>query len=230
MPKLDNPGKALMACMKQEFGALNFVETGTHLGKTTLWASARFDRVYTIEGSREFYERTSQKLAQVKNIEFFLGSSREQLGAIVAKLDAPAVFWLDAHWMGDSATYDQDECPVLGEIEIINSSQLDHFIFIDDARLFLSPPPKPLSIEGWPAIAAVFQALERRDRYVVVFDDAIVAVPRRAEEFTAGYCQRMNTLALQRNQDEKNRRLYRTVKRSKRILYLIWARLKALLP
>jgi hypothetical protein len=226
---LNNPQKALMLLLKQEFGVKYFVETGTHHGKTTLWASQRFERIYTVEGSQVFYEQTSRKLAHLSNIKFSLGSSREKLPSIVAELDAPAIFWLDAHWMGDSSTYDKDECPILEEIDVINSSSFDHFIFIDDARLFLSPPPEPLSIDGWPTIATILEKLKRRERYIVVFHDTIIAVPRLAGRFTADYCQRINTIALLKDKKEKNRLVIRTEKRLKRILYLCLARIKALL-
>ena len=76
-----------------------------------------------------------------------------------------------------------DECPVLEEIEAINSSPVSHFVLVDDARLFLAPPPIPHRPEQWPDIMTIcaYMAKHSSNRYVVVHEDVIVGVPNDAK-------------------------------------------------
>jgi hypothetical protein len=86
------------------------VETGTFKGTTTLRLAERFDRVYTVEIDERLYKMAANKFASKKkdNIVALLGDSREVLGTLVPELCADGkadkvVFWLDAHWAGDSS-------------------------------------------------------------------------------------------------------------------------------
>jgi len=83
---------------------------------------------------------------------------------------------------------------VLDEIDIINQFRNDSFIFIDDARLFLSPPPQPHRADQWPDITAVLSALNAGEsRYIVVIEDVIIAVPEFAKPHMIRSCQEINT-------------------------------------
>lgn len=172
----------------------HFVETGTYRGRTAAWAAEHFPSVMTIEFSRELYEAARARYRDVKQIDFRFGDSRRELERIVDELDAPALFWLDAHWSGGATYGAEDQCPLLEEIGIINRSNHESYILIDDARLFLSPPQPPHRIEQWPDIAAVIDGLRANGRsmYIVVIDDVIVAVPEAAKGLVASYCQEVN--------------------------------------
>jgi hypothetical protein len=125
-----------------------------------------------------------------------LGNSKEQLAAIVPTLKEPCIFWLDAHWSGGITYGESEECPLLEELQIINDSECDHFILIDDARLFLCPPPNPHRIEQWPTIDAVTSLLNSgRSRYTVIVEDVIVSVPEGAKLLVAQYSQEVSTKA-----------------------------------
>jgi hypothetical protein len=39
--------------LKERYGLVNFIETGTYHGSTAVWAASYFDNVITIEYSRE---------------------------------------------------------------------------------------------------------------------------------------------------------------------------------
>jgi hypothetical protein len=190
-----SPPKELFEEIRKAYGIQTFVETGTYLGGTTFWASQLYRTVYTVEFAREIFESTSQKYASVRNINFLFGHSKDKLAQIVAELHEPAIFWLDAHWSGENTYGIGDECPLLEEIAIINSSPCEHFLFIDDARMFLSPPPAPCVYQQWPDITSIVLASRRqnRDPYIVAVADVLVAVPRAAKELVAAYCQRVNT-------------------------------------
>jgi hypothetical protein len=138
--------------LKEVYNIPIFVETGTYYGETAYWASKVFEKVITIEYSSKIYKTVTEKYGGIKNIEFMFGDSRSMLVDIADKLDTSAIFWLDAHWSGGATYGEIDQCPLIKEIEIINNTGGEHFIFIDDARGFLSPPPLPNSIDIGPNI------------------------------------------------------------------------------
>lgn len=191
------PPHTLVLELARRCDVRHFIECGTFLGNTALWAAGHFPRVTTVERSHTLYEQARDSHRNVRNLEFRLGDSRTVLGELVPTLTAPAMFWLDSHWSGGVTSGENDECPLLDEIRIINASPHTHFVLIDDARLFLSPPPEPHRIEQWPAIDTVmFELCARRDRYyTVVFEDVIVAVPPAARTLVAEHCQRASTHA-----------------------------------
>jgi hypothetical protein len=188
---LIHPGvpQNLVVRLAKEFNIATFVETGTHKGNTAVWAGEVFPKVVTIEASKLWHEKISERLAGLSNVRALLGASVEVLPGVVAELSAPALFWLDAHWSGRQTAGADAQCPLLGEIAAINASSLDHFILIDDARLFLSPPEPPHDVDQWPEIGAILAALNAaRPKYAVVFEDAIIAVPPAARRLLQAYC------------------------------------------
>lgn len=172
----------------------NFVETGTYKGKTAAWAADHFSQVITIELLEEFYQQVANTYQDRTNIKFFHGHSVNALQQIVPELTGSSLFWLDAHWSAGNTGGRENECPLLDEIAIINHSRYEHFIFIDDARMFMSPPPEPHHIEQWPTLDQVLKALqEDKEYYIVVFEDVIIAVPFFAKEKLAEELQLLNT-------------------------------------
>lgn len=186
----------LAMMLQREISAVDFVETGTFHGKTAFWASQHFTQVYTIERSTTIYERAIATYGKVANISFLQGDSREQLRALQPKLLRPALFWLDAHWSAGETYGAGDECPLLEEITSIDAGRPDHVLLIDDARLFLAPPPRPHRPEQWPNIVQVIEALTARlpERLVVVIGDVLVAVPPSCGPALTNYCQEVATV------------------------------------
>ena len=156
-----------------------FVETGTNMGATAAWAASQFDRVVTIEAYAPLFDDARDRLAAYPNVETLLGTSAEHLPAIVKSLTGPSIFWLDAHWSGEGTAGADNECPVLDEIDCIDTGAHEHILLIDDARFFLHPPPAPHAFEAWPSIGEVCACLNRRHpaSYVGVIDDVVVRVP-----------------------------------------------------
>lgn len=190
------PPTELVIKLAKEFKIATFIETGTYYGETSYWASQYFEKVYTIEQSKELYEKAISKFSYIKNLKFIFGDSKIELGKIIKLVRSSSLFWLDAHWSG-GATYGQnEECPLIQEIKVIvNQNRFDSFIFIDDARLFTSPPPFPHKMEQWPDITLIIETLNSglSKKYIVIFEDVIIAVPNFAKQFLAGYCQEVNT-------------------------------------
>lgn len=183
------PPEELVIKLREFFKVDCFVETGTYMGGTAIWASQRFAKVVTIENSPEIYKSTSERLSHIKNIEFLFGHTSVRLDEIVAKLQAPAIFWLDAHWSGGLTYGKTDECPILTELEITNRSDFPHCILIDDARLFTAPPPPPHNTKYWPDITALLAAINsKQGRYTVIVEDIILSVPESARHLVEEYC------------------------------------------
>jgi hypothetical protein len=190
------PPKDLVLKLRSEYDLKDFVETGTYYAKTALWAASHFDRVITVEYSRKIHEEVISRPEKPGNIRFLFGDSREVLKTVVPALPGPAFFWLDSHWCEGETHGQGEDCPLLQEISGIILSPHKHFIFIDDARLFMSPPPLPHQVDHWPSISEVIDALRKGadQPYIVIFNDVIISVPDRAKTFLAGYCQEANTV------------------------------------
>jgi len=208
------PPAELVLTLKQRYGVEHFVETGTYYAQTALWAAQHFKRVTTIEYSKGIYDEVCKKYGSSNpNIEFVFGDSKSQLKIIVPELKEPCIFWLDAHWSGGKTYGADDECPLITELEIINRSEMNHFIFIDDARLFLSPPPRPHRVGQWPSISSIISVLQSgKSRYIAIAEDVIIAVPEEAQSIVAQHCQDVNTKSWEescRNESEKKRLVLR---------------------
>lgn len=174
--------KTLVEEFLNHFTVKYFVETGTYLGETAAWASQRFEKVFTIEKSFDLWNSNRKKFEHMGNIDFLFGDSREQLHEITAQLESTTMFWLDAHWSGGNTYGKNDECALLDELRAINEMQQDKFILVDDARLFMFPPPHPYSPVYWPNISDVLELLDRSIYYTVIVDDVIVAIPVYAKQ------------------------------------------------
>jgi hypothetical protein len=119
-----------------------FIETGTHYGGGVRDAiNAGFKKIISIESKPEYYENCRKEYISyiAKGIvSLVLGKSEECLPEILANINCPVTFWLDAHPTGamniNTATF-----PLRKEIEIIcNHRVKDHIILIDDVRIFNS--------------------------------------------------------------------------------------------
>jgi hypothetical protein len=184
---------SLVTSLKDEFSLKYFIETGTFLGDTAYWASQHFEKVYTIENSEKLLQQASSRYSGLNNVQFVMGDSRDKLQEIVEKVKSPAIFWLDAHWSGGITLGEGYECPLLEEIKVIVHDAYDHFILVDDARLFLAPPPKPHVPDQWPDIVSVINVLNsNQPRFIVILNDVIVAVPSFARPYLTNYCQDVN--------------------------------------
>jgi hypothetical protein len=166
--------------LRDEAATQDFIETGTYLADTALWAAHYYDRVISIEADRGLCDAARKRLASYANVNVLLGQSQDVLAALVPKLNRPALIWLDAHWCGGAVAVagESQECPLLEEITAIDAGTIQHLILIDDARFFLNPPPPPHKREHWPSAGAVIEQLRAKyDSYICVIDDVIIRLP-----------------------------------------------------
>jgi hypothetical protein len=152
-----------------------FVETGTYMGETALKMSQFFKRVYTIEASENLFKISQHNLKNFDNIIAYLGDSRKILNSIIENEDN-ILFWLDAHWSGGNTYGENDECPIIEELNVIFKFKKNYAILIDDARLFLAPPPLPHNFRNWPSILDISNTIPK-DFDLLIHNDVIYIFP-----------------------------------------------------
>jgi len=197
------PDFRLIEFIKDNYEIKNFIETGTFYGGTTEWAAGHFEQVYSVEFSEHWYQKTKERLTVLQNVEILFGDTRSMLPGILGKIDN-GILWLDAHWCSDHSYGEDDQCPILDELEIINSfKQLNHklFILVDDARLFLAPPHHPHSLKDYPDIVAIIDVLKAGKRKIFVFNDIIIGVPEIYGETFCKFLQDLATIDLHKEDD-----------------------------
>lgn len=174
--------------LRSQMGLTTLVEGGTYQGGTAKWAADSFDQVFTIENSPEMHGIAKENLLGISNITMLQGDTRQHLPEIVAKNDN-MLYWLDAHWSGGITYGQDDECPLLEELEIVFASDRNHVILIDDARLFLAPPPSPHRRENWPTLLEVTRALP--DGWdCLCHDDVLAIIPNSVQMDYRDFMQR----------------------------------------
>jgi hypothetical protein len=184
----DGPPTIFIELVKNEFGIDTFIETGTYKARTSLWASEIFKNVITIEASKIIYNDNLRKYQDNHNISFLFGNSKDKLPGVITQLKQPAIFWLDAHFCGGMTFSENNKCPLLDEIHIINQSSNENVILIDDARFFLSPHSKFNKLDDWPNIIEILDLLNQvDDRYIIINEDVIFAVPKKMESLPADF-------------------------------------------
>src|SRR5262245_36640301 len=181
MPSLiSNKVSELILSLRNAHKIQTFVETGTYLGATAKWASQYFQHVVTIELSEELFGQAKTSLSGISNIQVLHGDSGRLLGEVLNALPGPVVFWLDGHHSFGNTAGAQHECPLIQELyRIKESGRCDHVVFIDDAHMFLSPPPYPHKSDHWPTFGDVLDSLRdiNSSYYIVVWENVIIAVP-----------------------------------------------------
>jgi len=155
------PEDAVLA-LKIKLHLSAFIETGTYGGDSAMWAAENFDKVITIELSKSFHAAAQQKLSRFANVRCVLGSSPDKLPSILSEVGIEkCAMWLDAHWCGWNSEKDKTECPLMAELDAIASNPgMVGLVMIDDARLFVNPPPPPHKPVDWPKMKQVADRIE----------------------------------------------------------------------
>ncbi|BCX50023.1 glycosyltransferase group 1 family [Haloferula helveola] len=153
-----------------------FVETGTFKGDTVEMMRPYFERIYSIELADKFYGEAKKRFAGVSKIELFHGDSGKLMPEVVAKLDAPTLFWLDGHYSGGDTAQGELKAPVWPELRAIFAGMKERFVvLIDDARCF-----RNVGGEDYPAVSDIeaWVAQERPDLGLEVEMDCIRIAPK----------------------------------------------------
>ena len=185
----EEPFSTLVLDLAKRHGIRHFIETGTYHADASVWAAKHFEHVTTIEFAQGVYEQAVKRFGTIKNICFIQGNSAVELKKITPDLDTPALFWLDGH--AGAGFFDTvDRCPLLHALDAVNLSGTQHYIVIDDARAFTSPPPKPFDVSAWPPIDEIMLRIRAKHPYhTMIIRDATIAVPPVAKEQVITFCR-----------------------------------------
>jgi glycosyltransferase involved in cell wall biosynthesis len=183
-----------LECLKGALPLTTFVETGTFKGDAVAIAAPYVERVVTVEFSRPLWEEAVKRFSGDARVEALLGNSPEVLARIRPTLgDTSTLFWLDAHWcVADNTAGDHSQCPLLAEISAIGTLGETSVILIDDARLFLAPPPQPYDVAQWPTFDEVVRALRSLSggHELMVVNDVIACYPASARDAVSEHAHR----------------------------------------
>ena len=159
----------------KKFQVKILVETGTYQGDMVEASRSIFDKIYTIELSKELYEKAIERFSGMKNIELIHGDSSVELAKIVDKLTQPVLFWLDGHYSGGITAKGTKNTPVYEELlHLLHSQVPNHIILIDDARAFGKEKDYP-SLEDVRALVKS----TRSNMKMTVKHDIIRIVPKK---------------------------------------------------
>lgn len=151
--------------LRDIFSIDTFVETGTFRGNSTIRAAEVFEKVYTIELRKEFYDIAWKNLELLDNVQCILGDSSSVLQDVLQNIGTKRVlFWLDGH--------DDAYTPILEELEAIKDSNCRNEVFlIDDMQSFNSL--------DYPSINTLVEKIKSIDSSynIVVFGDILLAYP-----------------------------------------------------
>lgn len=117
----------------ERFGLKTLVETGTYYGEMVAAMKGRFERIYSIECVPQLAERAARKFARSEGIQIFCGDSRVVMPEVLALLNSPALFWLDAGYYGWVGVRSNEQ-RLSAELEMILGHRYPHVILLDDAR------------------------------------------------------------------------------------------------
>ena len=173
----------LLTLFTRELPLEVFVETGTFKGETLRMATRHFEECHSVELSADLHRAISPQFATEPGVHLHHGESPAYLRAQSdAFLKRPVFFWLDAHWCVAEGTAGADsQSPLLAELEALGHLHPQSVVAIDDARLYLCPPPAPHRLADWPDFHDIVCALLdlSSTHRLMVMDDVILFYPER---------------------------------------------------
>jgi hypothetical protein len=114
-----------------------FIETGSYYGDgIQLALNSGFDKIYSIELSKDLYNHCVSRFSNFGKVEILLGDSSIKLKEILEKNpNVPFTYWLDGHYSGGVTARGEKDCPLKEELECILSRDIEgELIYIDDMR------------------------------------------------------------------------------------------------
>jgi len=96
-----------------------FVETGTFRGDMLERVGDHFRVIYSIELDKGLYEKALKRFQGRGHVRLLCGNSALEIKRVLAELNEPALFWLDAHGSGALTVMDPLHCPAGKELEAI---------------------------------------------------------------------------------------------------------------
>jgi hypothetical protein len=114
-----------------------FVETGTYLGDMDYALRSVFSQMVTIELSEELHAAALRRFAKLSHVECLQGDSSVLLPGLLATIEEPCLFWLDAHYSAGVTARGAKDTPISVELDAVLRHPIkNHVVLIDDARCF----------------------------------------------------------------------------------------------
>lgn len=133
-----------------------FIETGTYRGDMVGAVLGQFEQIISIELGHGLFEAARARFVGCPNVTLLEGDSTDRLPEVLAKLGAPALFWLDAHYSWGVTACGRKHTPILDEVSLILAHPVrNHVILVDDVRLFGHEA-------GYPTLEQVKALVRRR--------------------------------------------------------------------
>jgi hypothetical protein len=131
--------------IKEKFKITTVIETGTFHGATTIWFSENFEKVYTVECNKTYFEESGNNIGNRSNVIRKLQDSPEFLKEVLPLIeDHKTLIFLDAHWYTN---------PVLSELDAIKNSGKKPIIIIHD---FMVPDRPEFGYDVYPDQGIVY--------------------------------------------------------------------------
>jgi len=162
-----------------------WIESGTHLGFTSMFLSEFAESVHTIEPQEELFKKSIQNFEKFRNINSYLGTSEKVLPRILqgiseasaGKLDVS--FWLDGHFSQNDTYQGSTDTSIIHELKEIEK-YIGRFhlisLLVDDIRLFRSDVPMP---EVYPNLNILVDWATKHGLYWTIELDIFIATNRK---------------------------------------------------
>ena len=159
-----------------EFGLRTFVETGTYLGTMVNAVKHTFSTIFSIELDRHLASHAARRFVRERHVRIIQGDSAARLAELLATIEEPTLFWLDAHFSGGVTASGGADEPIMREVQSISRHPLAtrHVVLVDDARLFAGANGYPTLTELMVLLSSAFPTHE-----ISVRNDMVIALPGR---------------------------------------------------
>ena len=97
-----------------------WIETGTFIGETSEYLSMKYQKVWSIEPSKECLNIARKRTRHIKNLNLIEGISEEKLAPILELIDDKVALWLDGHFSAGITYKGERDCPLKIELDIIS--------------------------------------------------------------------------------------------------------------
>src|SRR5579863_2091590 len=164
--------QATVRSYAERHGCRVLVETGTYQGDMLHAMLLVFDRLYSIELGHGLHAAAVERFRPFPRVKLFEGDSGTVLPRILAELNAPALFWLDAHYSKGVTAKGDLETPIEAELRAILAHPVkEHVILIDDAREFGKRQDYPPVERIRAQVAAAYKHFEVGEDIIRIFND-----------------------------------------------------------
>jgi hypothetical protein len=143
-----SPVHEVIRSIASEHSVKIFFETGTYIGNTVFGVKDAFEKVYSVELSKELAKLARERFANEPKVKIINSDSSNAIKSFLKDLTEPAVFWLDAHYSTGITAMGKKQTPIREELEaILKHSIKGHHILIDDVKDFNGQNDYPTATE-----------------------------------------------------------------------------------